>query len=700
MKTKSPFLRNTLIAVSLIILSLLATNSSSATALQSGAISLENMYTGSVKLKWAVPGVYTDALTAPPLPEGETTLPELGSIDLGFLANCSGGSLDGYVDLSATLVFPELPTTAADGTKATRSPSISGTCSDNSLQILSERFTQTTEAGQNVERQFQLSGALDTAANAYTGQYRETLWGYGLQPFTIVGDFTLSLSTPATRGEQEYSLTVSSDRGTVTKDPDWATYHKGDAVQLTAMPEPGWSFEKWTGGLTGTANPGMVNIQGDTTVISVTAHYTQDEYTLTVNSDHGAVTKTPNQPTYRYGDVVTLSVTPEAGWAFAGWTPSLTDNQVTITGNTTVTANFTQDAYTLTVVSAHGTVAKSPDKTTYNYGDIVTLSATPDAGWTFTSWTPSLTGNQVMITGNTIVTANYNGIPTDISLSASSINENLPIGTTVGTLSTTDPDAGDTFTYSLACATPGLDDASFTVVNDALNTTAIFDYETKASYAICVRTTDAGGLFFDKNFTITVNNVIEPLSVTLRSIGTQDGWLLESGENTLKGGTMDPTSATLRLGDDAAKKQYRSLLSFATGAALPDNAVVTKVTLKVRRQGIVGGGNPVSLFKGFMVDIRRGIFGTSALQITDWQAPAHKSYGPFNTVATGGWYTIDLTAAKAYINKLDTYSGLTQFRLGFKVDDDNNAIANYLSLYSGNAPLAGQPALVIEYYIP
>jgi hypothetical protein len=82
MKTKSPFLRNTLIAVSLIILSLLATNSSSATALQSGAISLENMYTGSVKLKWAVPGVYTDALTAPPLPEGETTLPELGSIDL------------------------------------------------------------------------------------------------------------------------------------------------------------------------------------------------------------------------------------------------------------------------------------------------------------------------------------------------------------------------------------------------------------------------------------------------------------------------------------------------------------------------------------------------------------------------------------------------------------------------------------------
>jgi len=67
---------------------------------------------------------------------------------------------------------------------------------------------------------------------------------------------------------------------------------------------------------------------------------TQDEYTLTVNSAHGAVTKSPDKATYHYGDVVTLGMTADPGWTFTGWTPSLPLDQVTITGDTTVTANF------------------------------------------------------------------------------------------------------------------------------------------------------------------------------------------------------------------------------------------------------------------------------------------------------------------------------------------------------------------------
>jgi hypothetical protein len=48
-------------------------------------------------------------------------------------------------------------------------------------------------------------------------------------------------------------------------------------------------------------------------------------------------------------------------------------------------------------------------------------------------------------------------------------------------------------------------------------------------------------------------------------------------------------------------------------------------------------------------------------------------------------------------------SALIQIRLRFKLDDNNNAIANVLSLYSGDAPAAtplrGQvrPQLVITY---
>ena len=115
---------------------------------------------------------------------------------------------------------------------------------------------------------------------------------------------------------------------------------------------------------------------------------------------------------------------------------------------------------------------------------------------------------------------------------------------------------------------------------------------------------------------------------------------------------------------------------------------------------MIGGGNPVTMFQGFMVDMKKGFFGTTALQTTDFQAVASKTYGPFVTAISGGWYSIDLTSGKGYINKLSTLSGLTQIRLRFKLDDNNNAIANVLSLFSGNAPAASQPQLIIQYYVP
>ncbi|GER80367.1 conserved hypothetical protein [Candidatus Denitrolinea symbiosum] len=184
----------------------------------------------------------------------------------------------------------------------------------------------------------------------------------------------------------------------------------------------------------------------------------------------------------------------------------------------------------------------------------------------------------------------------------------------------------------------------------------------------------------------------------VRSAGAQDGWTLESFETSNAGGTFNSTAITLLLGDDAVNRQYRSILSFNT-ASLPDNAVITKVTLKVRLQKIVGGGNPVNALQGFMADVRKGVFGTSALQVIDFQAPASKTVGPLKPALVGGWYTLNLTPAKASVNKLATGSGLTQIRLRFKLDD-NNAVANYLSLYSGNAAVGARPQLIVEYYVP
>jgi hypothetical protein len=107
----------------------------------------------------------------------------------------------------------------------------------------------------------------------------------------------------------------------------------------------------------------------------------------------------------------------------------------------------------------------------------------------------------------TINVTNQNEAPTNINLSSSSISENVPTGTTIGTLSATDPDAGDSATFSLVDTATYPDNSAFYIDGTTLKSSAIFNHEAKSSYSIRVRVTDSGGLTFDKTLTITITNV-------------------------------------------------------------------------------------------------------------------------------------------------------------------------------------------------
>jgi hypothetical protein len=123
-----------------------------------------------------------------------------------------------------------------------------------------------------------------------------------------------------------------------------------------------------------------------------------------------------------------------------------------------------------------------------------------------------------------VYTVSKNASPTDIGLTPSSVDENKPAGTTVGALSTTDPDNGDTHTYSLVSGTGSTDNASFTIDNSTgtLKTAASFDFENKSSYSVRVKSQDAGGLFVEKQFTITVTNVNEAPKADAQSVSTPE----------------------------------------------------------------------------------------------------------------------------------------------------------------------------------
>jgi hypothetical protein len=101
-----------------------------------------------------------------------------------------------------------------------------------------------------------------------------------------------------------------------------------------------------------------------------------------------------------------------------------------------------------------------------------------------------------------------NQAPTNITLNNSTIAENQPINTKIGNFTTIDPNTANTFTYSLVSGTGDTNNNSFIIVgNNELQTKAVFDYETKNSYSIRIKTTDQGGLSFEKQLTIGVTDV-------------------------------------------------------------------------------------------------------------------------------------------------------------------------------------------------
>ncbi|RLS70315.1 MAG: hypothetical protein DWH99_10830 [Planctomycetota bacterium] len=109
---------------------------------------------------------------------------------------------------------------------------------------------------------------------------------------------------------------------------------------------------------------------------------------------------------------------------------------------------------------------------------------------------------------------NTNEVPTNVVLSSTSIVENAGVNGIVGSLSTADPDVGNTFTYSLEVGAGDADNSQFNISGSVLRATSNFDFETKSSYTVRIRATDQGGLYSEASFDISVIDANDPPMAT------------------------------------------------------------------------------------------------------------------------------------------------------------------------------------------
>jgi len=185
--------------------------------------------------------------------------------------------------------------------------------------------------------------------SAGTGkEYQFLSWTNGNGLSGSSGTFTVpsSPTTVTANWQAFYILTTNKvGSGILSRNPDQTWYAFGTVVTLTANPISGWSFTSWSGDLSGSTSPTQITMDGPKTV---TATFTEVWFSLITNVvGSGSVSRSPNQPIFPPGTVVTLTANPASGWVFSGWSGDLTGTanpaQIT-TGNApkTVTATFTQ----------------------------------------------------------------------------------------------------------------------------------------------------------------------------------------------------------------------------------------------------------------------------------------------------------------------------------------------------------------------
>ena len=395
--------------------------------------------------------------------------------------------------------------------------------------------------------------------------------------YTFTVTATDNATPPLTSTAQTVTLTVTDVNEAPTFANATATVRIDENVPVTttvftaAATDPDASTSangRITYSLTG-ADAGAFNINAQTGVVTFRASpdfETKSSYAFNVVATDGGTTPlTASQAvTVNINDVME-NTAPTFGEATR--TTAIDENvaagTVVVTGGATdsqgaVTYSLTgADAGAFAVNAQTGAVTfvASPNfeaKSSYSFNLVAT-----DAG--------GLTATQA----NTVTIRDVNEAPTFADATrATAIDENVPAGTVVVTGGATDPDAGNTLTYSLT----GTDAGAFAVnaQTGAVTFVASPDFETKSSYSFNLVATDAGGLSATQANTVTIRDVNEaPTFAEATRVATLD-------EN-VAAGTVVPGSAMATDVDAGTTLTYS--LTGADASAFAINAATGVVTI-------------------------------------------------------------------------------------------------------------------------
>ena len=216
-------------------------------------------------------------------------------------------------------------------------------------------------------------------------------------------------------------------------------------VTLTATANYGYHFVNWTnaaGTVLGTGTSVTVQALRDSVI---TANFDYNQYTVTAQTANATMGSATGTQTVNYLTPVTLTAAANYGYTFAGWyeADTLYSNELVIAvpalSDRTLTATYTVNQYTVTVVSADEVMGSASGTATEDYLTNITITATANPGYHFVRWNDNNTANPrvVSVTENATYTAyfTYNAYTVTVSSASTTMGTVAPATSTVNYLS-------------------------------------------------------------------------------------------------------------------------------------------------------------------------------------------------------------------------------------------------------------------------
>ena len=218
-------------------------------------------------------------------------------------------------------------------------------------------------------------------------------------PITItIEDDTTVTANFSYLGPATHELTIE-----VTPPNSGSTTGAGDVnhatkSSVTATPANGYRFVSWSGHTVEDSESPSTDTDVILSDTVLTANFELiPVYSLSITSNPPNAGQLIGSGDYQTGNNVTLIALPYSEYEFAGWTesefiaaPSSSTTQITITEDTTITANFNYigtDTFDLSLNASPSNGGTLSGAGTYDKGKQVSIEATPNPGWEFVSWT-------------------------------------------------------------------------------------------------------------------------------------------------------------------------------------------------------------------------------------------------------------------------------------------------------------------------